>query len=202
MTNSNIETNSPLVWQLDLSLPTWVNDYINLTDFPLFGIEKQMDWVIELAHKNIQHQTGGPFGAAVFTQSGELVAPGVNLVTEAGLSCAHAEVVALSMAQKRLGGFDLSAHGALTLVTSTEPCAMCLGATIWSGVTAVVSGAGGPDAEAVGFDEGPKPADWAGELEQRGIRVHSEVCKTKAVAVLQAYAKQGGEIYNGRGSNQ
>jgi tRNA(Arg) A34 adenosine deaminase TadA len=68
-------------------------------------------------------------------------------------------MVAIMIAQKILGNFDLgdASVPAYELVTSTEPCAMCLGATPWSGVRGLVCGARDEDASAVGFDEGSKP---------------------------------------------
>ena len=89
-----------------------------------------MRFVIELARQNIEHRTGGPFGAAIFeTTSGKLLAPGVNLVEPAHCSIAHAEMVAIALAQQTRGSYDLGREGTICeLVTSTEPCAMCLGA--------------------------------------------------------------------------
>jgi len=94
--------------------------------------------------------------------------------------------------------FDLGAPGLSEheLVTSCEPCAMCYGAIPWSGVRRVVCGARGTDAEAIGFDEGPKPKKWASALEARSISVIQDVCREEAVAVLQEYKKRGGIIYN------
>jgi tRNA(Arg) A34 adenosine deaminase TadA len=120
------------------------------------------------------------------------------MVASAGLSILHAEIMALSFAQKKVGGFDLSAPGlpAHELVTSAAPCAMCLGAVPWSGVARLVAGARGEDVEAVGFDEGAKPADWCGALQSRGIEVISDVLRDEAASVLRDYAARGGEIYN------
>lgn len=160
-----------------------------------------MDLVIKLAQLNIQYGTGGPFGAGVFRlDTQELVAPGVNLVLSSKSSIAHAEVVAVLMAQQIVGSHNLGAIEFPTheLVTSCEPCSMCLGAISWSGVRQIVSGARGSDAEAVGFDEGPKPANWILELEQRGIAVTTDIARAKAASVLQQYVRNGGEVYNGR----
>jgi len=159
-----------------------------------------MRFVIDLAKQNIEQATGGPFGAAVFDmESGQLLAPGVNLVEPAHCSIAHAEMVAFALAQQRIGSFDLSANGRICeLVTSTEPCAMCLGAIPWSGVRRVICGARGADACAVGFDEGAKPADWIGELTRRGIEVTCDVLRDEARAVLNDYHTSGGLVYNSR----
>ena len=78
-----------------------------------------------------------------------------------------------------------------------EPCAMCLGAVTWSGVKSLVCGARGEDAEAVGFDEGPKVATWWQELEKRHIGVTRDVLREDAAAILSLYA-QNGHIYNAR----
>jgi tRNA(Arg) A34 adenosine deaminase TadA len=159
-----------------------------------------MRFVIKLARQNIDHRTGGPFGAAIFeTGSGKLLAPGVNLVEPANCSIAHAEMVAIALAQQTKGSYDLGQGETICeLVTSTEPCAMCLGAIPWSGVRRVVCGARGEDACAIGFDEGAKPADWVGALTRRGIEVTRDVLRDEASAVLNYYHTHGGLIYNSR----
>jgi tRNA(Arg) A34 adenosine deaminase TadA len=121
---------------------------------------------------------------------------GLNLVTTAGLSLAHAEIVALSLAQEATGGWDLSRQGSLQLVTSCEPCAMCFGAVPWSGVKSLICGARKKDAEAVGFDEGDKPDSWVRSLQRQGITVQCRVLRSEAAAVLENYQTEGGEIYN------
>ena len=83
-----------------------------------------MEYVIKLSRLNCSLGTGGPFGAAVFdSQTGQLVAPGVNLVQQLGLSAAHAEMVAISIAQRQLGLLDLGTNPRLCyeLFASTEP---------------------------------------------------------------------------------
>lgn len=157
-----------------------------------------MRFVIQLALTNVAEETGGPFGAAVFeTTTGRLVSIGVNLVVSTNCSLAHAEIVALANAQQAIGYFNLGAGGMPRheLVTSCEPCAMCYGAVPWSGVQKVLCGARGSDAEAIGFDEGPKLKNWVKALEKREIAVIRDLCRDEAVAVLQHYKKSGGAIY-------
>lgn len=178
---------------IELTLPSWLLDMID-ADHAFATFEDKMSFATMIADRNTTEGTGGPFGAAVFMDS-TLVSAGVNLVVGSGYSMAHAEVVALTFAQQRTGGFDLS-DPTHQLVTSAEPCAMCLGATVWSGVQVVVIGARGEDAEAIGFDEGPKPVDWLDELERRGIAVTRDVLREQAKQVLVRYAEAGGEIYN------
>jgi len=73
---------------------------------------------------------------------------------------------------------------------------MCLGAVCWSGVGRVVCGARDEDARRIGFDEGPKPPDWVGALESRGISVVQDILRKEAAAVLTEYGERGGLIYN------
>ncbi len=184
--------------QVILQLPDWLRALNEQQTDPFEDVPARMDFVIDLARKNIERGTGGPFGAAIFaSDTGELLAPGVNLVEPAHCSIAHAEMVAIALAQQTLGVFDLSANGrTCELVTSTEPCAMCLGAVPWSGVHRVVCGARGEDACAIGFDEGAKPTDWIGALGERGIEVTRDVRRDQARTVLQQYHTSGGLIYN------
>lgn len=184
--------------RITYSLPAWLEAFIAPVG-PLAKIEERMAFVIAAARENVARGTGGPFAAAVFEiDSGKLVALGVNRTTTEGLSFLHAEITALAAAERRLGSYDLGAAGlpAHELVTSVEPCAMCLGAILWSGVKRVVSGACDEDARRIGFDEGPKPLSWVAELERRNVRVLTEVGRAEAAAVLDAYAAAGGPIYN------
>ena len=188
---------------IGFTLPAWMAEFAAAAG-ARDSVEDRMRLVVAAARQNVAAGTGGPFAAEVFERdSGRLVGLGVNLVTTQGLSILHAEMVALAAAQRALGTWNLGGAGlpAHELVTSTEPCAMCFGAVPWSGVRRVVAGATDADARAVGFDEGPKPADWRRALEERGVAVLAEVLRDEARAVLQAYARQGGLIYNGGGSS-
>jgi tRNA(Arg) A34 adenosine deaminase TadA len=184
-----------------LRLPDWVEAYVAATNAPFNTMEDRMRWVIELARLNVAHGTGGPFGAAIFDQAtNRLLAPGVNVVVASHCSVAHAEMMAIMIAQQALSRYDLGSEAGASceLVTSTEPCAMCLGAIPWSGVHRVVCGARGEDACQIGFDEGAKPTDWSRAWEQRGITVERDICREEARVVLNAYTRLGGPIYNSR----
>jgi len=161
-------------------------------------IEERMRLVIELARQNVEQKTGGPFAAAVFDHQGNLIAPGVNMVVSANCSVLHAEIVAIALAQKILGRYDIGDGGKLhyDLVTSAEPCAMCLGAVPWSGISRIICGARGEDTQRIGFDEGAKPVNWINQLEGRGITVMRDILRQKAIEVLEEYKASGGPIYN------
>ncbi len=188
---------SQLASTTEWKLPTWITPFVDtclLHEGVFESVSGRMRFVIELALANIEHETGGPFAAAIFNQD-ELVSVGVNLVTTQNASSAHAEIVAIAMAQTALDTHDLSTVGSLELVTSTEPCAMCLGAIPWSGLRHVVCGASGDDAEAAGFNEGCKPEPWQRALTERGITLQTGVEKERAAAVFSAYLARGGTIY-------
>ena len=184
--------------QIVLRLPPWLHALVQQEDLTLESTESRVRFAIELARRNVEQHTGGPFGAAVFeAASGRVVGVGVNLVEASNCSMAHAEMIAVAGAQQAVGRYDLGAGGGVyELATSTEPCAMCLGAIPWSGLRRVICAAHGEDAAAIGFDEGAKPVDWVGELRKRGIEVVRDVLRDEAQAVLQQYAKAGGLIYN------
>jgi tRNA(Arg) A34 adenosine deaminase TadA len=188
---------------LKIQLPEWLDQFLAGYSCQYSSIHDRMSFVIDAARMNVLKETGGPFAAAVFErESGKPVSLAVNLVTSGGMSFLHAEILALALAQKKLGSYDLGRHDfpAHELVTSTEPCAMCLGAIPWSGVRRVISGARDADARDIGFDEGPKIETWRSELEKRGIETLCDVKRNDAVQVLRCYSLQGGIIYNSRES--
>jgi tRNA(Arg) A34 adenosine deaminase TadA len=187
-----------LAHSVQLHLPDWLSQ--RLADLPTKceTVEQRMELAIELSRLNVEHKTGGPFGAAIFDlANGELVGVGVNSVERCRASMAHAEVMAITMSQARLQNFDLSADGRrLQLLSSAEPCAMCLASIPWSGLAEVVCAARDTDVRAIGFDEGCKPGPWIETLQSSGVQASADLLRERAVAVLQQYASSGGSIYN------
>jgi tRNA(Arg) A34 adenosine deaminase TadA len=179
-----------------ISLPDWTDEFLQSCRPVFAGTEDRMRLAIELSRLNVEHRTGGPFGAALFdNRSGKLISVGVNVVIASHCSIAHAEMVAFALAQQTLKTHDLASKGNFQLVTSCQPCAMCLGATPWSGVKSLICGARGEDAEVVGFDEGAKPADWVKQLQNRGIDVMLDILRAEAKSVLDFYKSSAGIIY-------
>lgn len=182
-----------------IDYPDWVADVVNW-DRHYGTDEEKMRLAIAIARENVLRDTGGPFGAAVFERdSGKLVAVGMNSVVRHNNCALHGEMVAFMMAQQRLGSFTLGAPGMPVheLVTSCEPCAMCLGATLWSGVRRVVYGAARQDASRLNFEEGPVFPESYRYLEDRGIEIVRGVCREEARAVLDLYRQRSGRVYNG-----
>jgi tRNA(Arg) A34 adenosine deaminase TadA len=177
-------------------LPAWLADAEAL-DGVYAGKDARIALAIDLARRNVEHATGGPFGAAVFDGDGRVVAAGVNRVEPLQVSMAHAEIVALVGAQRRLGRARLNDDGRhYTLAASAQPCCQCYGAIVWAGIDELLIGARNEDTESLaGFDEGPLPDDWIGGLTRRGIHVERDLRRDAACAVLAAYASRGGTRY-------
>lgn len=110
--------------------------------------KKFMKRAISLSIKNID-KGGGPFGA-VIVKEGKIIATGTNRVTCNNDPTAHAEVIAIRKAAKKLGKFDLSG---CEIYTSCEPCPMCLGAIYWAHLDRIYYGNTKTDAAAIGFDD-------------------------------------------------
>ncbi|GAA2982750.1 nucleoside deaminase [Actinokineospora diospyrosa] len=108
--------------------------------------ERWLAEAIDLATANVA-TGGGPFGALV-VRGDEVIARGVNRVTADTDPTAHAEVVAIRAACQALGDFRL--HGCL-LVSSCEPCPLCLSASLWARLDQVIYAADRDDAEKAGF---------------------------------------------------
>ena len=108
-----------------------------------------MEQAIALATANVASGRGGPFGAVV-VRDGEVLATGVNQVTVWNDPTAHAEVVAIREACKKLGTFWLKG---CDVYTSCEPCPMCLTAIYWAHCRAIYYGNSAADAAKIGFDD-------------------------------------------------
>lgn len=177
-----------------LKMPKWLEKVERNAENCFFPTtEEQLKFVIDLAISNVEQQTGGPFGAAIFSkEDGKLIAVGVNCVVPSNQSWAHAEMVAFARAQNRLKTHSLKR---CILVTSCEPCAMCFGATPWSGVEVLVYGAPGEFAREIGFDEGDKVADWPAALERRNIAVIGPLLLEEARKPFTIYGNLHGKIY-------
>jgi tRNA(Arg) A34 adenosine deaminase TadA len=183
---------------IHIEYPEWV-DQIDW-DKPYFSDQDRMRLAIDVARMNVELGTGGPFGAAIFESvSGRLVSVGMNSVVRYNNCVLHGEMFAFMMAQNKVGSFTLNKpmlprH---ELYTSCEPCAMCLGTTLWSGVQRVVYGATREDATILNFEEGPVFPESYRYLEDRGIEIVRQVMRDEARAVLELYRSKNGKIYNG-----
>jgi guanine deaminase len=111
--------------------------------------EQFMRRAIALSIENIQAARGGPFGC-VIVRDDRILAEGTNCVTSANDPTAHAEVIAIRNACRKLGSWQLTG---CEIYSSCEPCPMCLGAVYWARPSRLYFAGSGADAAAVGFDD-------------------------------------------------
>lgn len=185
--------------ELTVSLPDWIRDEVDF-DRHYADDGDRMALAIQLAHANVVHDTGGPFGAAIFDQAtGRLLSVGVNRVVPLHNCTLHAEMLAFMFAQHRVGNHSLNQpdQPSRTLYTSCSPCAMCLGASLWSGVRRIVIAARRDDAQDIGFEEGPVFPASEIYLRERGMVIEHDVMRAEGRAVLQRYAELDRLRYNG-----
>lgn len=139
--------------------------------------EEIMEHAIALALKNIQTNCGGPF-AAVVVKDGEIIAECANHVTTQHDPTAHAEVVAIRNACKKLGTFQLDG---CEIYTTCEPCPMCMGAIYWARLDAVFYACDQKDAADAGFDDQFIYDEIAVPYEKRKIpfkKLHQQQART------------------------
>jgi guanine deaminase len=110
---------------------------------------KFMREAIRLSLQKMRGNHGGPFGAVV-VRRGKIVGRGWNRVTSANDPTAHAEVVAIRAACRRLQTFQLDE---CELYASCEPCPMCLSAIYWARFKKVYYANTRRDAARIGFDD-------------------------------------------------
>jgi tRNA(Arg) A34 adenosine deaminase TadA len=108
-----------------------------------------MEKAIQLAKKNVSSGNGGPFGA-VIVKDGEIIASARNEVTTTDDPTAHAEIIAIRRACRKLQSYQLEG---CELYSSCEPCPMCLGAIYWARPEKVYFAATKDDAAKSGFDD-------------------------------------------------
>lgn len=186
--------------QIHLTLPAWLHDLAVADSYP--GDEAKMQLAIELARLNVVNRSGGPFGAALFDANDRLISVGVNRVVPQQCSLAHGEIMAYMTGQQRtqrnrLNMLDDGTYvGPVTLATSGQPCCQCFGATVWAGIDRLLIAANAEDIETIaGFDEGPLPANWQGELANRGVTVVEGLLRDDARKVLELYRDEVGVVY-------
>ena len=136
----------------------------------------------------------GPFLAAIYDSNGNLVAKAANNVMNKSCSNNHAEINAIKLAEKKLGTYDLSKYN-LSIYVTSEPCMMCLGGIMWSGIRAVYYGVSSAMVTKItGFDEGFKQ-NWHNEFKKRGITVYGQIEQEAGEKILKDYITNGHTVY-------
>lgn len=141
---------------------------------------KFMMRAVELARHGMDANAGGPFGCVV-VKDGQIVGEGNNRVTSTNDPTAHAEVVAIRDACRKLGTFQLEG---CVIYTSCEPCPMCLGAIYWSRPAAIFFAGTREDAADAGFDDEHFYAELDKPNEDRQLKMVN-LLRDEAQAVFQ-----------------
>lgn len=128
-----------------------------------------MEMAVNEAFKGMTDNEGGPFGA-VIVKDGRAVARGHNRVVKTKDPTAHAEIVALRRASKKLGRFDLSD---CQIYSTCEPCPMCLAAIYWARISRIYYGCTKEDAARIGFADESIDTAIKGKLSARKLRMIS-----------------------------
>jgi guanine deaminase len=144
---------------------------------------------IELSIENVESGRGGPFGAVV-VKNEKIIAEGANRVTAASDPTAHAEIVAIREACKKLGSFELKD---CEIYASCEPCPMCFGAIYWARLDRVYFGALAADAARAGFDDSFIYREINQPHEQRKIPM-IPLMRHQALEALRAWAAKPDKI--------
>lgn len=147
---------------------------------PAFLMNKQfLKQAISLAMEHSAAGDGGPFGAVVVCE-GKVVGRGWNAVTATPDPTAHAEIMAIREAARKMGSFDLSN---CEIYSSCEPCPMCLCAIYWARIPRLMYGAGQADAAKAGFDDAEFYRQIALPVSERTLATH-QAMRPEAVAVF------------------
>lgn len=153
-----------------------------------------MNKFMELANQNaengIKNNEGGPFGAVITDKDGNIIANGNNKVLKNNDPTAHAEIVAIREACRKLNTYDLSEY---ILYTSCEPCPMCLSAIIWSNIKTVYYGCTKKDAGEIGFRDDMIYEYLKGN--NKDLIKLKEIDREECIKTFEDYKKQGGVIY-------
>lgn len=144
---------------------------------------------ISLSEQGMQEGAGGPFGA-VIVRDGNIIAEAYNQVTSTTDPTAHAEVMAIRAACKKLNTFQLED---CVLYTSCEPCPMCLGAIYWARLKKVYYAANHSDAAFIDFDDQFIYEELDKPMTERKIPFE-QLSQEKAVAVFEKWSKKTDKI--------
>jgi len=153
--------------------------------------------IISELQKDMEKYTSkgsGPFVAGIYDENGNLIVKVANSVVNENCSNNHAEMNAIKEAEKKLGTYDLAPYN-LSLYVTAEPCMMCIGGIMWSGIKNVYYSVPSKSVEEItGFDEGFKP-HWFKEFKKRGITVYGNIEPDLGEAELHKYVNSNKKIY-------
>lgn len=153
-------------------------------------MNKYMEIAKNKSISGFTNKEGGPFGAVIIDNEGNIIAEGNNQVLCKNDPTAHAEIVTIRNACEKLKTYDLSDY---ILYTSCEPCPMCLSAIIWSNIKTVYYGCTRNDAEKIGFRDNAIYEYLKGE--NKNLIDLKQLDRDECVKAFEEYKKKNGIIY-------
>ena len=153
-------------------------------------MNKFMNQAKQNADNGINQKEGGPFGAVITDKDGNIISNGNNQVLKNNDPTAHAEIVAIREACKKLNTYDLKNY---TLYTSCEPCPMCLSAIIWANIKEVYYGCTKEDAGKIGFRD-DIIYDYLKGKNKDLINLR-QIDREECIKTFEAYKNNNGVIY-------
>ena len=153
-------------------------------------MKDKMIMAINEARRTMNEDKGGPFGAVITDLDGNVISVASNLVLESHDPTAHAEIMAIRKASKKLGTHDLSN---CILYATGYPCPMCLSAIIWANIKKVYYGSNLVDAKEIGFRDDFIYDYFDGHNSE--VLDTQNICHEECRDLLMEYKDKGKEIY-------
>lgn len=140
---------------------------------------------IALSLENVRSNNGGPFGAVV-VKNGQIIGEGANQVLATNDPSAHAEVVAIREACRRMTTFQLTG---CEIYASCEPCPMCIGLIYWSRPERVYYANTAADAASIGFDDDFIYHELARDPQNRSLKM-VQMMRDEALSAFREWDKK------------
>ena len=153
-------------------------------------IEEIMRLGINEARKTMNENKGGPFGAVITDKNGNVISVASNLVLKLHDPTAHAEIMAIREASRKLETYDLSN---CVLYATGYPCPMCLSAIIWANIKNVYYGTDLIDAKEIGFRD-----DFIYDLlknKESNILNINQISHEECLKLFKEYKETNKELY-------
>jgi guanine deaminase len=144
---------------------------------------------IRVSEQMMRRGKGGPFGAVV-VRDGQLISRGWNEVTATNDPTAHAEIMAIRKACRRLTSFHLDG---CELYTNCEPCPMCLSAIYWARLSKVFFANTRKDAARIDFDDDFIYREVARPISRRKLAM-KQILRNEALPVFAEWSQKPDKI--------
>lgn len=151
-----------------------------------------MGMAIDQARRTMNENIGGPFGAAIIDEKGNVIAVSSNRVLGDHDPTAHAEITAIREACKKLGTHDLSGY---IMYATGYPCPMCLSAMIWANIKKCYFGCNPKDAAAIGFRDDFIYKYIEGLCSNSDVLELREIRRENCLELFAEYQQKNKEIY-------